>query len=29
MGILEPYEVLPYAEWIPAELWAQECPDAG
>lgn len=28
-GALEPYEVLPYTEWIPAELWAQECPAVG
>ncbi len=28
-GDLEPYEVLPYAEWIPAEFWAQECPSVG
>ena len=28
-GTVQPYEVLPYAEWIPTELWAQECPDVG
>jgi hypothetical protein len=26
-GMIEPYEVLPYAAWNPAELWQQECPD--
>ncbi len=29
LGIVEPYEILPYAEWIPTELWAQECPAVG
>ena len=28
-GSLQPYEVLPSAEWVPAELWQQECPDVG
>ena len=28
-GTVQPYEVLPYAEWIPSELWEQECPDVG
>jgi len=28
-GLVEPFEVLPYATWVPAELWAQECPDVG
>jgi hypothetical protein len=26
---VQPYEVLPYAEWVPTELWAQECPSVG
>lgn len=28
-GTVEPWEVLPYATWTPAELWHQECPDVG
>lgn len=28
-GLVEPYEVLPYAAWAPLELWRQECPDVG
>jgi hypothetical protein len=28
-GVVQPYEVLPYAEWVPTELWAQECPSVG
>jgi hypothetical protein len=28
-GTVEPWEVLPYAEWVPTELWAQECPNIG
>jgi hypothetical protein len=28
-GSLQPYEVLPYAEWDPTELWQQECPNLG
>jgi len=28
-GTLQPYEVLPYDEWMPGELWAQQCPDLG
>jgi len=28
-GTVEPYEVLPYATWVPSELWAQECPNVG
>ncbi len=29
LGTVQPYEVLPYAEWVPAEFWSQECPDVG
>jgi len=29
LGTMQPWEVLPYAEWIPTELWEQECPDVG
>ncbi len=29
LGLMEPYEVLPYATWAPAELWAQDCPGVG
>jgi hypothetical protein len=28
-GTLQPWEVLPYATWTPAELWSQECPELG
>ncbi len=28
-GEMEPFEILPYAEWIPTEMWAQECPAVG
>jgi hypothetical protein len=28
-GVLQPWEVLPTAAWVPAELWEQECPDVG
>jgi hypothetical protein len=28
-GEVEPFEILPYAEWTPEELWAQECPSVG
>ncbi len=28
-GTVEPYEILPYAEWVPSELWEQECPEVG
>ncbi len=28
-GLVEPYEVLPYATWLPTELWQQECPNVG
>ena len=28
-GIVEPWEVLPYAQWTLAELWSLECPDVG
>ena len=28
-GTSEPYEVVPYAEWVPGELWQQECPAVG
>ena len=29
LGLVEPYQVLPYAEWSPAEFWQQECPSVG
>jgi len=29
LGTLQPHEVLPYAEWVPGELWSQECPNVG
>ena len=28
-GSVQPWEVVPYATWVPTELWAQECPDVG
>jgi hypothetical protein len=28
-GVLEPWEVLPYSTWAPAELWDAQCPDIG
>jgi hypothetical protein len=28
-GTVQPYEILPYAEWTPSELWAEQCPDVG
>jgi hypothetical protein len=28
-GGLQPWEVLPYATWVPAELWEQSCPSVG
>lgn len=28
-GSVQPWEVLPYATWVPTELWAHECPDVG
>jgi hypothetical protein len=28
-GTQQPYEVLPYASWTPAELWRHDCPDVG
>jgi hypothetical protein len=28
-GSLEPWQVVPVAQWDPAELWEQECPDVG
>ena len=26
---MQPYEILPYAEWVPTEFWSQECPGVG
>ena len=26
---MQPWEVLPYADWAPVEFWSQECPDVG
>ncbi len=28
-GLVQPYEILPYGEWVPTELWAEQCPDLG
>jgi len=28
-GTVQPWEVLPYADWAPVEFWSQECPDVG
>ena len=29
LGTVQPFEILPYATWIPTEFWSQECPGVG
>jgi hypothetical protein len=28
-GAVQPWEILPYAAWVPTEFWSQECPNVG
>jgi len=29
LGTVQPYQILPYATWVPTEFWSQECPSVG